>query len=68
MPKYYVNSKPQTNGDHEVHVETCSRLPDYQNRVDLGFHQNCSTAVLAAKNHYAKSNGCYYCCNACHTS
>ncbi len=59
MPKYYVNSNAQSNGDHEVHVETCSHLPSVLNRVDLGFHQNCSTAVQAAKKFYTKSNGCY---------
>ncbi len=40
MPKYYVNSNAQSNGDHEVHVETCSHLPSALNRVDQGFHQN----------------------------
>ncbi|WP_429058890.1 hypothetical protein [Aeromonas veronii] len=57
MPKYYVNSNAQSNGDHEVHVETCSHLPSVLNRVDQGFHQNCSTAVQAAKKFYTKSNG-----------
>lgn len=68
MPRYYVNSNAQSNGDHEVHLETCSHLPNELNRVDLGYHQNCATAVQAAKRLYTKSNGCYYCCNACHTS
>jgi hypothetical protein len=28
MSRYYVNKKAQANGDHEVHVSTCSFLPE----------------------------------------
>lgn len=68
MKKYYVNKNAQANGDHEVHTDGCDYLPEVYNRIDLGNHTNCVTAVVKAKEHYAKSNGCYYCCNACHTS
>ena len=26
MARYYVNKNAQDNGDHEVHVENCSRM------------------------------------------
>lgn len=65
MPRYYVNQTPQPNGDHEVHKETCSRLP-FQ-RIDLGEHATCHSAVLAAKRYYAQSDGCAYCSRECHT-
>ncbi len=70
MPTYCVNKNAQSNGDHEVHDLTfgaCNRLPDYGNRLDLGYHPNCQSAVRQAKITYWKSNGCWYCCPACNT-
>jgi hypothetical protein len=68
MSKYYVNSNAQSNGDHEVHVASCSFFPEVENRVLLGEFSSCRSAVTEAKKHYSQSNGCYYCCNECHTS
>lgn len=67
MAKYYVNDNAQANGDHEVHKEGCSWMPDASNRTYLGEHSSCHTAVLEARRHYHQVNGCYYCSNACHT-
>jgi hypothetical protein len=36
MYKYYVNKNAQSNGDHEVHKESCSYLPNLENRIYLG--------------------------------
>ena len=68
MARYYVNKNAQANGDHEVHTASCSFLPSSENRIYLGEFSSCAGAVKAAKNHYSKSDGCYYCCNPCHTS
>ena len=71
MPSYCVNKNAQSNGDHEVHDLTpgaCNRLPDYSNRLDLGYHFNCQLAVRQAKSTYWQSNGCWYCCPSCHTT
>lgn len=66
MSHYYVNKNAQSNGDHEVHKQGCSWMPtDY---YYLGDFDNCQDAVKAAKKIYPKSNGCYYCSFACHTS
>jgi hypothetical protein len=67
MAKYYVNRNAQDNGDHEVHVPSCSFLPDAENRLFLGEFSSCGPAVTEAKKYYSQSNGCFYCCNACHT-
>ncbi|MEN9998487.1 MAG: hypothetical protein RI922_1477 [Bacteroidota bacterium] len=66
--RYYVNKKAQSNGDHEVHKESCFYLPSPLNRIDLGEHQNCSTAVTEAKKHFKQSNGCKTCSKPCHTT
>jgi len=66
--RYYVNKNAQANGDHEVHVLSCSFVPAVENRIYLGEFSSCRPAVTEAKKHYPQSNGCYYCCNACHTS
>ena len=68
MATYYVNKNEQFNGDHEVHVSTCSWLPSVENRKYLGEFTNCSDAVKEARKTYSQSNGCAYCSPACHTS
>ena len=68
MARYYVNKNQQANGDHEVHQEGCSFLPDVSNRESLGEHSSCDTAVAQAKRTYPTANGCFYCSRECHTS
>jgi hypothetical protein len=68
MKKYYVNTKAQSNGDHEVHNENCDYLPSSDNRKYLGEFYSCDSAVTEAKKTYSKANGCYYCSKSCHTS
>lgn len=71
MPYYCVNTNAQSNGDHEVHdlsLGACNRLPESRNQLALGYHAGCQSAVEQAKRTYLQSNGCWYCCPACHTS
>lgn len=68
MNYYYVNKNAQSNGDHEVHKEGCSFMPNSENRIYLGYYSNCQEAVKKAKEYYSKVNGCFFCCNPCHTS
>ena len=67
MARYYVNRNAQANGDHEVHTSSCSFMPSSENRIYLGDFSSCQPAVAEAKRYYNQVNGCYYCCNACHT-
>jgi hypothetical protein len=68
MKTYYVNTNPQANGDHEVHVEGCNFMPHISNRKYLGVFSSCYPAVKKAKETFPSANGCYYCCRECHTS
>lgn len=72
MPKFVINKNQQNNGDHEVHNVTtgCSFMPNPENQIDLGYHNNCKEAVTNAKSKWPSDriNGCYYCCPTCHTS
>lgn len=68
MSSYYVNRNAQANGDHEVHDQICTFLPSAENRIYLGEHYSCSSAVVAARVYYPQSNGCYWCSRSCHTS
>lgn len=68
MATYYVNKNPQSNGDQEVHASQCSYIPSEANRMYLGEFTNCKVAVREAKRTYSQVNGCYFCCNECHTS
>jgi len=64
---YYYNSNIDDKGNHEVHTENCSYLPNIQNRNYIGYETNCQDAIKKAKETTGKSNfdGCYYCCNPC---
>ena len=68
MARYYVNKNPQNNGDHEVHKVGCPWLLKVVAKIYLGDFTGCQGAVKEARKHYAKSNGCYYCSNKCHTT
>ncbi len=73
MARYIINNNQQANGDYEVHNATtgCTFMPQTENQVDLGEHLNCQSAVFSAKIRWPKAtkiNGCYYCCNPCHTT
>jgi hypothetical protein len=63
--RYYVNRVADDNGDHEVHVQTCHKLPF--NRIDLGDHSSCRPAVQAARSYYSTADGCALCSPACHS-
>lgn len=66
MANYYVNNKAQANsGDHEVHKDSCAKLPS--DRTYLGNFTSCTEAVRKAKEIYAKSDGCSWCSGECHT-
>ena len=67
MARYYVNKNQQSNGDHEVHTYSCNYLPAQENRIYLGDFTNCWAAVMEARRHYDKANGCYWCSRPCHT-
>lgn len=67
MAKYLVNKKAQPTGEHEVHTDTCSFLPDRENRLALGDFASCQEAVRAARQHYNNVDGCKHCSWMCHT-
>lgn len=67
MSKYYVNENAQSTGEHEVHKDGCSYLALVQNKKYLGDFSNCRDAVKKAKDNNYNADGCYYCCNECHT-
>lgn len=67
MARYYVNRNAQANGDHEVHRWGCSFIPEPANRIYLGDHPNCRYAVQAARKHFSRVNGCYFCSKPCNT-
>ncbi|GJL85793.1 MAG: hypothetical protein DHS20C02_15680 [Micavibrio sp.] len=67
MANYYVNKNKQPSGDNEVHRQGCSFMPDPENREYLGDYSSCFPAVAEAKRRGYNADGCYYCCNDCHT-
>lgn len=71
MPYFCVNKNAQwDSGDHEVHdlASTSGCLPSESNRIDLGPHASCRSAVAAAKLRFSDVNGCRWCAPECHTT
>ena len=66
--RFYVNKQAQPNGDHEVHRETCYRLPSASNRIYLGDYASSESALREARKYYSQADGCYYCCPEIHHS
>jgi hypothetical protein len=67
MPLFHVNKNAPAGGEHEVHENGCAHQPLPENRLSLGTHATCKGAVQEAKKTYPNSDGCAYCCPACHT-
>ena len=68
MLKYYVNHRPDRQGDNEVLDEDCPLLP-LDNRKFLGYFEDCIPAVEKARETYPNTaNGCIHCSFHCHTT
>jgi hypothetical protein len=65
--KYYVNKNSQSNGDHEVHTETCRFFSFMVSKQYLGDFSSCKDAVTEAKKFYLTADGCATCSPLCHT-
>lgn len=64
MEKYVVNIKTDDNGIHAIHTESCIYLPEYYNRVQLGWYEKSTSALSSASiAGYSPVTLCYYCCN-----
>lgn len=64
--RFYINKKPQQNGEHELHTGTCVFLPHETRRIDIGEYFCCNTAVEVSKNYFKKVNSCYFCLRLYH--
>ncbi len=62
--RYFVNIIPQSNGDHVIHTEQCSLLPNMRYRTIVGDFNNSIEALEVAKQNYAQCNGCRDCSEA----
>ena len=65
MPNYCVNKNAQSTGEHEVHKDTCTFLPDKENRINLGSCITCQEAIVKARKYYDNVDGCFYCIPEC---
>jgi hypothetical protein len=67
MEHYYVNDAPQPTGEHEVHTTSCEHFDIMKNRIYLGYFSNCHDAIAMARRVYLTVDGCFHCCQPCHT-
>ncbi|WP_141317637.1 hypothetical protein [Halomonas halmophila] len=54
MPRYYVNTNTDDNGNHEVHTTGCPHPPADKNRLPLGIHDSCGPATAAARTKFGQ--------------
>lgn len=69
--RYYINLNAQSNGDHEVHKETCYYYLAFKSGSNfkyIGTFSNEVAAVRYAKTQYPnyRVDGCSYCCSNAH--
>ena len=67
MIYYVANKNAQNTGEHEIHAWNCEWLPQRTNQVKLGDFNKCEDALQEARRYFRNVDGCFYCCNACHT-
>lgn len=59
--EYLVN-----RNSHQVHTVDCGHLPAPHNRIPLGRHPDCRSAVDKARTRFPDADGCYHCSRPCH--
>ncbi|MDB1690567.1 hypothetical protein PMV44_01735 [Enterococcus casseliflavus] len=69
MQEYILNKNLDNHRLHEIHTITCNEKPLPENRENLGAHENCASAISAARRNHPEwiIDGCKYCCPDCHT-
>ncbi|MDD5599531.1 MAG: hypothetical protein PHV82_16410 [Victivallaceae bacterium] len=67
MEEYYVDKKAQSNGEHVIHVATCSCIDSVNDKENLGAFFSFQSAVQEAERRGYTANGCKICCLSCHT-
>ncbi|MGR8930275.1 MAG: hypothetical protein ACU836_06505 [Gammaproteobacteria bacterium] len=68
MAEFYVETNPQTNGDHVVHRIECSLLPAKDTISYLGSIASGASAIKKAAERFKQVNGCPQCVPNCHTA
>lgn len=61
MNKYFINTRPFSNGYHVVHKQDCPLLPEPGKRILLGVFQSPDDAINEGKNHFRKPVCCRFC-------
>lgn len=68
MPYYVLEYNVNKDGERHIHQENdeCYRLPEKENRLALGYFDDCERAMTKAKELYDNINACYNCCMECY--
>jgi hypothetical protein len=59
MSHFFVNNFAQSDGNHEVHVLGCNRMPT--DKQYLGNFHSVSDALIEARKEFWQSSGCELC-------
>lgn len=61
MPSFFVDRIPQTNEDHVVHRQGCSRMPRVPGRQFLGEFMSSQIALAEASRFFPRPLACALC-------
>lgn len=63
MKFFYIASKPNSEGEFEIHERECDLIPDILNREYLGPYNNGKEAMRKALDLNPKAKTCEKCCS-----
>lgn len=63
MKFFYLSSKPNSNGEYEVHNQECEHIPDSLDRDYLGPFNNGTEALRKAEKLQPSVTLCKACCS-----
>ena len=61
MTKYFIGTRPLTDGSHIVHKVGCPLLPEPGRRILLGVFQSPCNALNESRRYFSKPHSCPFC-------
>ena len=62
---YHIDKIASETGTHVLHLNGCAHQPSLENRLQLGYHLDCKSAIITANNTHSSVVGCKYCSIEC---
>ena len=64
--KFYISTRPQTNGSHTIHKDGCPLLPEPGERIFLGVFHLQRDATEEGRKYFSRIYSCPFCLKEVH--